>query len=102
MGSVKDGLPGEPDTVYSSNPATVAASWDGFSDPESGLDTSQVEILRTTKGTSHKVEPMAVFTKGIELKLSENKLKFSVNSCKRELIFHLCLITFCEYRACIM
>ena len=49
-GTVKDGLPDEPDIMYSSDPATVAASWQGFADPESGLDTSQADVVRKLQG----------------------------------------------------
>ena len=49
-GTVKDGLTDESDIKYSSNPATVAASWQGFSDPESRLDTSQADVVRKLQG----------------------------------------------------
>ena len=47
QGSVYDGLfPGPADLEFSSKPATVSAQWQGFSDPESGIEDYQVTIYR--------------------------------------------------------
>ncbi|XP_033637723.1 uncharacterized protein LOC117298529 [Asterias rubens] len=47
QGSVYDGLlPGPTDLEFSSKPATVSAQWQGFSDPESGIEDYQVTVYR--------------------------------------------------------
>ena len=46
-----------------------------------------------------KPGPGPELTKGIKIKLSQNQLKFSINSCKSELtLAQLELAPFCEYR----
>ena len=52
-GSVNDSMPAEPDLVYSSDPAVVRASWDGFADHESGLHTGVVDIKHQRLGKSY-------------------------------------------------
>ena len=46
-GTVTDG---DPDTVYSSDPATVEVAWSGFADPESGHSNVDWQIYRTHLG----------------------------------------------------
>ena len=47
QGSIRDGLLPEPmDLEFSSKPATVAAHWEGFYDPESGIEDYQVTVYR--------------------------------------------------------
>ena len=45
-GRVKDGLPNEPDTEFSSEAAMASVSWDGFYDPESGIDRYITTFIR--------------------------------------------------------
>ena len=49
-GHVADGLLDGEDVEFASDPAIVAAHWEGFYDPESGLDTASVAILRKHQG----------------------------------------------------
>ena len=49
-GTVRDSLPGQPESKFHSDPAIIEASWEGFSDPESGLDSSQADVVRKLKG----------------------------------------------------
>jgi len=52
-GNVKDGKDPNKDEVYTSEPATVASTWSGFSDPESGLEDYKAVIFRKPKGEFH-------------------------------------------------
>ena len=49
-GTVSDSFSGEPDLVYSSDPAVVRVSWDGFVDHESGLYCGVVDIKHKKLG----------------------------------------------------
>jgi len=49
-GVVKDGADAASDIMYTSETATVASTWSGFSDPESGIDRYHVDIFRKPKG----------------------------------------------------
>ncbi|XP_038050728.1 uncharacterized protein LOC119723897 [Patiria miniata] len=61
QGSVYDGLlPGPTDLEFSSKPATVEAQWQGFSDPDSGIDDYQVTIYRKHDGSSNDTNDFEV------------------------------------------
>ena len=49
-GWIKDGDTPDVDILYTSDPATVATHWDGFSDPESQLKDFELEVYRKRKG----------------------------------------------------
>ena len=49
-GTVKDGLEGEENIVFSSKVAEAIASWKGFRDPESDIQQYVVNILRKSHG----------------------------------------------------
>ncbi|XP_022102001.1 uncharacterized protein LOC110985344 [Acanthaster planci] len=76
QGSVYDGLlPGPTDLEFSSKPATVEAQWEGFSDPDSGIEDYQVTVYRKHNSSSnvtndfeviHKAESVGRDTSSIE------------------------------------
>ncbi|CAH1239174.1 HEG1 [Branchiostoma lanceolatum] len=47
-GSLRDGLEPDSDLQFSSEPSTVSANWDGYSDPESGIGDYAVTVQRTS------------------------------------------------------
>ncbi|XP_078616233.1 uncharacterized protein LOC144884654 [Branchiostoma floridae x Branchiostoma japonicum] len=46
-GTLRDGLEPDSDLAFSSEPSTVSANWDGYSDPESGIGDYAVTVQRT-------------------------------------------------------
>ncbi|XP_035668224.1 uncharacterized protein LOC118410558 isoform X2 [Branchiostoma floridae] len=57
-GTLRDGLEPDSDLEFSSEPSTVSANWDGYSDPESDISDYAVTVQRTSlKGNfSHPPE----------------------------------------------
>ncbi|XP_071798137.1 uncharacterized protein [Asterias amurensis] len=65
QGSVYDGLlPGTKDLDFSSKPATVSARWQGFSDPESGIEDYRVTIYRKHDDSENSTNDFEVIHEG--------------------------------------
>ncbi|XP_066289112.1 uncharacterized protein [Branchiostoma lanceolatum] len=53
-GTLRDGLEPDSDLQFSSEPSTVSANWDGYSDPESGIGDYAVTVQRTSFSEGNK------------------------------------------------
>ncbi|XP_070574642.1 uncharacterized protein [Ptychodera flava] len=71
-GWIKDGLNPDEDMVFSSEPSTVSANWDGFSDPESNIKEYSVTVWRKHADTGNATYPTTIIHDAESVSSSSN------------------------------
>ncbi|XP_070573951.1 uncharacterized protein [Ptychodera flava] len=71
-GWIKDGLNPDEDVVFSSEPSTVSANWDGFSDPESDIKEYSVTVWRKHADTDNATYPTTIIHESESVSSSSN------------------------------